>query len=370
MDYNADGKKDLIVGDTGGFLYVGINEGTDAAPVLGKLEKIKVAGKEFQCEEDRAKPAVVDWNNDGKFDILVGQEYGTVCLLLNSGSPKEPKFDKAETLMIGAKPLNGGMRADVAVADLNGDGKKDLICADEWAKINYFENVGTDAAPRFEKSVTLKAKGPPIEYRAGASWREDFDGDGQIMYIRHNNYGFIQLDGKDRQKTNLQAGGREFKVTDGKLRFCVTDWNNDGKKDMLCGQENGTIYLLINTTNQEPPVFEKEVLLKDGDNVLNGGPAIVPTVKDSNGDGKKDLVCLNMNDKTRVFLNQGTDSAPVFNGYTDEVVPESEICGGYRSRLTVVDWNKDGLQDIIYGVESHRDHKARLYVYLQMKASN
>ncbi|MCK5000521.1 MAG: VCBS repeat-containing protein, partial [Anaerohalosphaera sp.] len=206
--------------------------------------------------------------------------------------------------------------------------------------------------------------GGPIEYKMGISIREDFDGDGRSASIRQNNLGAVKLYG---QQNPIQAGGRDLIIADSKVRFCVSDLNNDDKKDMLYAKEDGTVYLLINTTDQEPPVFEKEILLKDGDKILNGGPQMVPAIEDRNNDGKKDLVCYKTDDKIRIFLNQGTDMKPVFNGYTEEAVPESEICGGFRSRLTVVDYNNDGMLDIIYGVESYSDHKGRVYVYLQTK---
>jgi hypothetical protein len=43
----------------------------------------------------------------------------------------------------------------------------------------------------------------------------------------------------------------------------------------------------------------------------------------------------------------------------------SEICGGYRARLDIADWNGDGSLDLVYGVTSFKDSKCRVYVFLR-----
>ena len=121
MDFNEDGKKDLLVGDSTGYLFIFLNEGADAAPVLAARENIKVAGKIFGPEllketfpdhsycYDRVKPDVADWNNDGKRDLLVGMfSGGKVMLFLNTGTDTAPQFESGELLTAGGEEIHVG----------------------------------------------------------------------------------------------------------------------------------------------------------------------------------------------------------------------------------------------------------------------
>ena len=63
------------------------------------------------------------------------------------------------------------------------------------------------------------------------------------------------------------------------------------------------------------PVFESGVLLQDGPGQLEVGHFSAPTSADWNNDGAKDLVVGQIIDgAVLLFLNQGTNLDPVFNG--------------------------------------------------------
>ena len=56
-----------------------------------------------------ASPEVVDWNNDGKKDLLVGTfENGRIMLFLNQGTDEKPVFDGGEFLTAAADEINVG----------------------------------------------------------------------------------------------------------------------------------------------------------------------------------------------------------------------------------------------------------------------
>jgi hypothetical protein len=63
----------------------------------------------------------------------------------------------------------------------------------------------------------------------------------------------------------LQAGGKEINVEIGHLVPWVTDWNRDGKKDLLAGQfKEGRIQLYLNQGTDAAPVFGEGRLLEAG----------------------------------------------------------------------------------------------------------
>jgi hypothetical protein len=65
------------------------------------------------------------------------------------------------------------------------------------------------------------------------------------------------------------------------------------------------------------PTLETGVLIQDSGSSLVVQYCAVPRVVDWNNDGKKDLVIGQYtNGNVRLYLNQGTNTAPVFNGFT------------------------------------------------------
>ena len=51
-------------------------------------------------------PTVVDWNNDGKKDLVVGQYgYGYIWLYLNQGTDRNPVFNGGSLIQSGGSPI-------------------------------------------------------------------------------------------------------------------------------------------------------------------------------------------------------------------------------------------------------------------------
>jgi hypothetical protein len=122
----------------------------------------------------------------------------------------------------------------------------------------------------------------------------------------------------------------------------VVDWDNDGRKDLLVGQADGSVKLFINTGLEEAPAFAAALDLQTSGGVLNVGGNAAPAMVDYNGDGAKDLLIGNDAGAVVVYLNQGTDASPLFNvaitvieGLAGAVVPMP------------VDWDADGRQELM-----------------------
>jgi|GEM_PF-721474 len=185
VDWNNDGNKDLITGERDGHLRLFINIGSNSAPVFNGFNYIEVASNAFDSGYN-SMPVVVDWNEDGKKDLLVGEHDGKIFLLLNVGTDAAPVFQTTSFVQDGAGHLDIGGRTSPDVVDWDRDGKKDIIAGETLGNLFYFHNVGTNAAPVF------------------------------------NGY------------TLLEAGGQTIDVDYNSRPFAV-DWDNDGVKDLLCG---------------------------------------------------------------------------------------------------------------------------------------
>ena len=63
----------------------------------------------------------------------------------------------------------------------------------------------------------------------------------------------------------LEAGGEPIDIEIGHLVPRVCDWNNDGKKDLIVGQfRNGSISLYLNEGTDTAPVFGESSFLHAG----------------------------------------------------------------------------------------------------------
>lgn len=162
VDFDGDGKKDLITGEGNGDVRIFLNVNTDADPQFNGYQYLQVDGKKFSTGQ-YSMPWITDWNNDGRFDILVGAADGREHFLKNVSMTAFPTFTHGGMLKQGGKTMDTGFGAAPAVLDLNRDGKKDLIVGDYNGQLAYFENVGEDHNPRFTTMVYLEAGGSAID---------------------------------------------------------------------------------------------------------------------------------------------------------------------------------------------------------------
>jgi hypothetical protein len=121
VDVNADGKKDLIFsatkisdGQTGIFY---LENSSTAMQLNGSIQSLSF---NFLWDE---RVTFTDYDSDGDMDIIKGTYYGAIQLWLNSGGFQFNLSDKLDYLGSGTNRTN----PVTAVADLNNDGKQDLL---------------------------------------------------------------------------------------------------------------------------------------------------------------------------------------------------------------------------------------------------
>lgn len=104
-----------------GHLYAFLREGTD----FKQQTLMTTDGKPIEVEA-AAAPGLVDWDNDGDLDLVVGFINGPAKYFLNEG---DFKYQAGKDVMVGGKVLAGNDLGPT-FADWNGDEVPDLICGD------------------------------------------------------------------------------------------------------------------------------------------------------------------------------------------------------------------------------------------------
>ncbi len=198
--WDADSKKDLIVGQADGHIRLYTNIGTDDDPTFdgGVLLQVGQPGSKVDIwVGKRTTLALTDWNEDGRKDLVVGMHSGYVYLYLNEGTHFAPDFRIRQGLQDGNEDLRApSTRSAPTVVDLDLDGRKDLVVGNTYGEVVLYRNVGTDAAPLFDGYEYIHSSGVPIDLEFGPRSRPnmcDWNLDGRLDMLLGSGDGKVRL---------------------------------------------------------------------------------------------------------------------------------------------------------------------------------
>lgn len=158
MDWNSDGEQDLISGDRNGYLNVFIRHGEN---LTGYKNMFLISGETLDVGAN-SEPNVFDWNHDGKKDLVIGMENYNVRVYLNQTADTWPEFQDFFTVSAGGSPISL-YRVNPYMFDLDEDGRLDLICGENNGYVHFYRNLGPDSSPVFAQGETLKLEnGTPV----------------------------------------------------------------------------------------------------------------------------------------------------------------------------------------------------------------
>ncbi len=125
-DWDGDGDLDLLMGGFSGHVGVRINEGSAESPAFATKTLFAQSGDGPLTTGSAVSTSYVDWDGDGLRDLVCGTSRGEIAWFKNTGEEGSPAF--GEKVALAEK---GGGRPDgylrLNAVDYNGDGKLDLV---------------------------------------------------------------------------------------------------------------------------------------------------------------------------------------------------------------------------------------------------
>ena len=153
MDWDEDGDYDIVSGESTGFVTLFRNVGSSTNPILTDEGHIESFSTDIDVGS-LSTPDVVDWNNDGKKDLVIGCDAGYIYVYLNTGTNEAPSFGNYTRVMD-----EGGYLQEIKnypkIQDLNGDGLFDIVMGWYQGSCLYWPNYGVEGMPDFYENYEL-----------------------------------------------------------------------------------------------------------------------------------------------------------------------------------------------------------------------
>jgi uncharacterized protein (DUF2141 family) len=269
-------------------------------PVYGEPDK-NYGGWKF---DGKAVPAFADIDGDGDLDLLVGTAAGKLVLFRNDGTRKEPKWSQVTEKFL---DYDGGRMASPYFADVDGDGKIDLLVGTESGAIRYYRGTG-----KAEGGGFVRVADPVPTGQAGRNASPsvaDLNGDGRLdllvgtfsghlmSFNRTDKLGAVEFALSNRRFMGVDAGVSSTP--------CVGDLDNDGVLDLVVGSDQGN---LINF-KKVPPGPKNEWGWEKGSDYFKGIKfplGSTPRLADIDGDGDEDLFVGTESGKLYFYPNQAS----------------------------------------------------------------
>ena len=332
-DLDADGRPDLI-GTNFNSGDLSIFKSTSYSGTVQVQSEMK-----WQTGIKPEGLALGDLNGDGKPDLVVTSiDDHLISIFINTSSGGTISF--ASRIDLGAGALN--WPRGVAIGDLDGDGKPDLALADNNKLFSNNTSNGTISIYRNTSQPGTVSFAPAVAYATGEYPRKvfigDLDGDSKADLAVTNSIpaGSVSVLRNNSTPGAISFGGRQDFATGGNPEQVILgDLNGDSKADMAASNlTSSTISVWKNTSSNGMISFTSK---QD----ISATTPLGIDMGDVTGDGKPDLVAASYaSGKVSIFQNTSSGSTLSFAAKMDYNSGSSPV------QVSIGDMDGDGYPDI------------------------
>jgi hypothetical protein len=286
-----------------------------------------------------------DINGDGKLDLIFLNKEDQVVIVCKNRSV--PGSINAESFEPGVSFRTGSSPEEVAIGDLNNDGKPDLAVTDILDNtLSILENKGTISTIAFNAKVDFIAESKPSELEISDL---DLDGKADIIVANANASSISVFRNISSGAINNNSMAARFNYSDvsynGRKFLSIGDMNTDGRPDIIFGVASNDYIAVFRNQAETGVSFSSNFFFKYN---MNADWQVTGLeVADVDGDGQCDIITLdNLGHYIKIkrnLINMGP--IPYIQPHFANSVGINT--GSATGALLVGDLNNDSRPDII-----------------------